>query len=338
MRRWSVLVGFLLTTGCASPTTPSVTLQPAPTVSTANPYYLSLAVDVGKGANAGHATLSAKVQNVLGTALVGFPVTFTTSVGTLSAGQALTDAAGIAATTLTASQDAKVSVTAGTKSTETIVVAVPPPTLPPDVPPILAAPPPPPPPPAPPGPTYGVAVIAAPTSVVAGGSSTLTATATPLNGAPLASAYDWDCTGDGVTDFTTVVNFQVCTYNTAGAIVSRVTAKAGAVNGSGGVTVTVAAAAPLFVAIVPADFAPLLGDSDNFTATVTSSLPLPGSLQWEWDHNGDGTYDLFIPSTLGASNTQAIAFGTHGVQTVKVRATDVATGRSAIGTVQVTVP
>jgi hypothetical protein len=185
---------------------------------------------------------------------------------------------------------------------------------------------------------YSVTVVAAPTSVVAGGSSTLTATAVPLNGAPLASLYDWDCTGDGSIDFAnTVAPAQVCAYPTVGTFVARVTAKSGTVTGSGTVTVTATAGAPLTVAIVPASFAPTLGTADDFTATVSSSGPLPATFQWEWDTNGDGTYDVTIASAANP-NVRAIAFGTTGTQTVKVRVTDPITGRNAIGTVQITVP
>ncbi|HMD34080.1 MAG TPA: hypothetical protein VKH42_03885 [Vicinamibacterales bacterium] len=140
-----------------------------------------------------------------------------------------------------------------------------------------------------------------------------------------------------MTDTTTAVNFHACAYNSAGTSHSHVTVSGGSVVGVGTVDVTVLAGALLTVQIVPVPLTPInIGTSVVFTATVTSAGPVPSLLQWEWDTNGDGTYDLTIASAANPY-AQSITFGTTGVQTVKVRVTDTATGRSAIGTVLVTV-
>ena len=128
---------------------------------------------------------------------------------------------------------------------------------------------------------------------------------------------------------------QSCAYPIAGTFTAKVTVTGGLVSGSASTTVTVPAT--LTVLIVPASSTPVLGTSNDFVATVTSSDRVPALLQWEWDVNGDGTYDLTV-ARAPSPNTQALAFGTQGVQTVKVRVTDVDTSRIAIGTVQVTVP
>jgi PKD repeat protein len=197
----------------------------------------------------------------------------------------------------------------------------------------------PPPPPA----SYTVTLTAAPASVVAGNGSVLTASATPQNGAPAPSSYDWDCNGDGTKETTTSAptNFTTCTYSTPGTITSTVTVNGTGATGSASTTVSVSAAAPLTVAIVPASFSPALGVPVNFVATVTSAGALPATFQWEWDENGDGTYEVTIPNTdptAGNPHTHSITFGAIGVKTVKVRVTDTATARTAVGgPVEVTV-
>lgn len=192
--------------------------------------------------------------------------------------------------------------------------------------------------PAPATPSYTVSLAASPTSVTVGGSATLTASVTPLNGAPPATGFAWDCDGTG----TTVVpggSTHPCTYPTAGTITSKVTVTGGTATGSGTTTVTVTPVIlPAFaVNIVPASFNPAVGAATHFTATVTSAGPVPTLLLWQWDDTNDGTYDVAIPDA-GSPNSRDITFGSSGVKTVKVTVTDTATARTASGLVTVTVP
>jgi len=300
----------------------------------------------GTGAKAGTATITARVLNDLGNTLVGQTVTFTTDTGSLTPIQAVTDKDGRASTVLTASTSAKVRAATGSISIESPIAIQPAPgTLPPAPPPVLPPAPAPPPTAPPPSPGYAVTVVASPTTVVAGNGATLTATATPQNGAPAPASYAWDCNGDGTFEVPAApANSQACAYNSAGTIHSSVKVTGGSVVGIGTVDVTVLAGATLAVSIVPATYTPTIGVADVFTATVTSAGPVPPTtLQWEWDTNGDGTYDVIVPlpSPPGPVNALSITFGaisaTPSTTTVKVRVTDTATGRTAIGTVVVTV-
>jgi PKD repeat protein len=97
-----------------------------------------------------------------------------------------------------------------------------------------------------------------PSSLVVTENATLTATATAVNGAPPATSYVWDCENDGTTDATTAVNTTICTYPSAGSITSKVTVTGGTASGLGTTTVTVAAAAPLFVSLAADDSTPAI--------------------------------------------------------------------------------
>jgi hypothetical protein len=68
------------------------------------------------GANGGTTTLSARVEDEAGNPLVGIPVTFTTSAGTLGATSAVTNEAGVATTTLSTTTAATVTASVGTVS------------------------------------------------------------------------------------------------------------------------------------------------------------------------------------------------------------------------------
>jgi hypothetical protein len=103
------------------------------------PYTLSLGAVGGTGADAGQASVSARVQNIKGNPLAGVMVTFTTDAGTLSSASVLTGSGGIASTTVTAATSAGITATAGTLTSRTTVasqpVSPPPPTPAPPVPP-----------------------------------------------------------------------------------------------------------------------------------------------------------------------------------------------------------
>lgn len=65
------------------------------------------------GSAGGSATIAARVLDANGSNLGGVPVTFTADNGTLSASTTLTDASGVAATTLSTSRETKVTATVG---------------------------------------------------------------------------------------------------------------------------------------------------------------------------------------------------------------------------------
>jgi PKD repeat protein len=70
-------------------------------------------------ASGGSSTISARILDINGNFLVGSPVTFTTTAGTLSTTIVTTDSSGIAATTLTTNQQATVTATVGVSSSGT---------------------------------------------------------------------------------------------------------------------------------------------------------------------------------------------------------------------------
>jgi hypothetical protein len=198
------------------------------------------------------------------------------------------------------------------------------------------APPTPPDPPPPPGPSYRVRVVASPAEVVAGQATVLTATADPLDGAPpTANAYDWDCLNDGSLDATGVGNTFTCMYPTSGTRTAAVVARNGGVSGSGSVSITVLADAPLFVAIAADDLTPVISQIVTFTATVTSAGNIPATLRWYWDFSDDGTYDVIESGP--SPNTEARAYGAAGITKIKVRVVDEVTAREATSTLAFTV-
>jgi PKD repeat protein len=199
--------------------------------------------------------------------------------------------------------------------------------------------PPPPGPPPPPAPSYTVTVSASPSSLVVNESATLTAAVTANNGAAPATSYAWDCDANGTVDATTSSNTTTCSYPTAGpAMKSSVTVTGGTATGSGSVTVTVNAAAPLAVSVSALPTGAIgIGQLVTFTATLTSTGGVPMSgITWEWDDNGDGVYEFASPAHMNP-NSRTTSYGSAAVFTLKVRATDQATGRTAIGTRTVTV-
>src|SRR5947209_1636226 len=104
---------------------------------------------------------------------------------------------------------------------------------------VLAAPPAPTPPAPPaPAPGYTVTLTATPSSTLVGLAITLAATATPINGAPAATTFDWDC-GNGTTATTALLS-QSCTYALTGSFTGKVTARNGSVNGTATTSITVA--------------------------------------------------------------------------------------------------
>ncbi|HMD34081.1 MAG TPA: Ig-like domain-containing protein [Vicinamibacterales bacterium] len=101
--------------------------QPIP-VGVRNPSLIVIDFVSGTGTKAGTATITARVLNSLGDALVGESVSFTTDTGSLSPAVAVTDKDGKSATALTASISAHVKATVGSLSTESPIAIQPAPT------------------------------------------------------------------------------------------------------------------------------------------------------------------------------------------------------------------
>lgn len=326
--------------GYKNPTAPGAS---APPPQPGIPSRLELSANPGTGAAAGTGTIRVRVLDAFATALPDQTVAVTASVGELSAADAVTDAKGAAVFTITGPEGAAIVITAtvGTIAQKTSIAmqlkpADPLPLVPPTFPP-PSPPPPPPPPPTPPIPSYTVTVSASPASLVVNGSATLTASVVLVNGATAPTSYVWDCDANGSFESPTTGNVVACPYTTAGTIKSAVRVTGANASGSGSVDVTVAAAAPLLVSIgAPTPVLVVKDVSNTFRATVTSAGSVPATLQWEWDDNGDGVYEVIV-NGASSPNDHAVSYGTAGDKTIKVRVTDLATGRTAIGTRTVTV-
>jgi hypothetical protein len=336
---WLAAILLLSTIACGKElvTAPSGVQQPAAGV----PTRMELSANPGIGTEGGTGTIIARVFDRFSAALAQQTVTFTADAGTLGAGQAVTDEKGFARTTISGPAGSiRITATTGAIEMKALLAMQPVPAGAPEFPPLtqpeLPKPTPPPPPP-PPVPSYGVTVVASPASLVLNGSSTLTATVTAVNGAPMPpTTFAWDCDGNGTAEIPNGSNSQACTYTTSGPVKSRVTVSTGTVSGSGAVDVTVAAAAPLFVSISIPTPSPVVANVDStYTGTVSSSGSIPASLQWEWDEDGDGTADAF--ATGGSFNSRAIGFTSTGPHTVKLTVRDPATGRTASTSRSVTV-
>ena len=112
----------LLASCTAAPTTPTPI---APRIDPTAPFSLTLGASPGLGVDAGRAQITAKIQGVGGDPLANVQVAFATDAGTLSADHVITDTHGIASTTLTASQEAHVTATAGSLSSHVLVPSEP---------------------------------------------------------------------------------------------------------------------------------------------------------------------------------------------------------------------
>ena len=86
-------------------------------VLTANPQTLP--------SSGGTTELTARVEDVSGNALPGVPVTFSTTTGTIATPAATTDASGVATSSLTTSQTAKVTVSSGAKTATLDILLMP---------------------------------------------------------------------------------------------------------------------------------------------------------------------------------------------------------------------
>lgn len=329
----------VLAIGCGVdlPNTPTTVLPKS-----GEPATIELSANPGVGPNGGTATITARVLDGVFALVPNTTVTFTATAGTLASQAVQTDDKGIATTTLTATPGTvKVSATAGSvHSTETAVsiqpvnVFVPPPPGPVPPPPL------PDPKPQPPAPQYGMLLVASPSSVVTGSPTTLSATVSPQFGAPPVTSWVWDCDiATPATDATTVTG-PSCTYATAGTFTAGLRVAGGSTVGFAVTTVTVTAAPPppvipFFVSVAAAPAGPVTtGSSVVFTATLSSTAPVPTHLEFDWDDDNNGGVDA---TTTTNTRTVTVVAASPTVWKTSVKVTDLDTGRTATGLGQLTV-
>jgi len=164
--------------------------------------------------------------------------------------------------------------------------------------------------------TVGNALSALPSAIPFSGDAPLTVTLTPnatTNNAIIR--YEWDFEGDGIFDRTeTVGRDQIFTYNTPGNYNAtlRVTDNTGE-QATGTVVISVNNELPeVSITLNPSNGQIPL--TVNFVATATDS---DGIAQFEWDYDGDGTFDE-TTTTGVASNT----YNTEGSFQARLRITD----------------
>lgn len=161
-----------------------------------------------------------------------------------------------------------------------------------------------------------VELAAYPRAVPTSGDAPLAVTFTPTATTTTAiERYEWDFDGNGTYDRSeTVGRNQSYTYATPGTYdaVLRVTDTSGE-QATGTVRITVGNQPPSVAAeAVPSNGAPPLGVT--FTATATDSN---GIALYEWDFDGDGTYDL-----SGTSNVASFTYTDAGVFRPRLRVVD----------------
>jgi len=124
-RAFVCLVALVLLSSCHE----GSHLQPSTlnVIPSAIPYFLTAGASVGLGNDAGHATISVKVQNIEGAPMQDVPVKFETDQGTIDPAGAMTLADGTARAVLTASVTATVMISTRTLSQKLLVTAQAPP-------------------------------------------------------------------------------------------------------------------------------------------------------------------------------------------------------------------
>ena len=314
------LITLLSSAGCAyqnpgQPSTPAA-------VDLSAPSQVTLGVLPGIGAQAGTATLTARVQNANGAGLANVIVTFTTSNGNIAPARVSTGAQGTAIATLAAADTAEVTAAAGAITTHTLVAAPAPPT-------------------STPSPTPNPAPTPTPTPAPTTPPSFLNVSASATTGVPLTFGVSSSVTGviwnwsfgDGASAQTTAFNTSH-TYATAGIYTASVSSSA---TSAATARITVVdptpptpptppppTPAPTLAASMTCSPVPHPGfTSCNVSATFGGS-PIPSAsitrVDWDW---GDGSTNTTVPPTAPVSSRSYVSAGTYQVfATVTAATTD----------------
>lgn len=188
------------------------------------------------------------------------------------------------------------------------------------------------------------------TIVVAGNAPTATANAQPSNGpVPLLvnftctatdpdgtiARYEWDFEGDGTYDYTSTTSGSTSfTYQTIGQFEARcrVTDNDGK-TAEARTNTTVIRPAPPGSPTVTATASPISGNAP-LTVSFNGSATDNGTIvKWEWDFNGDGTWDRTLTTVSPATSFQ---YTNGGIFAAALRATD-DEGLVGIDTVEIVV-
>lgn len=163
---------------------------------------------------------------------------------------------------------------------------------------------------------FSPTLAAYPTATPSSGDAPLRVSFTPrVVTATAIERYDWDFNGDGAFDRSeTVGSNQVYTYTQPGTYdaVLRITDTRG-VQASGRVRVVVGNRPP----VVSAEAAPSNGAPPLQVAFTANAADADGIASYEWDFEGDGTWDV-----SSASPTASFTYAAAGVFQPRLRVTD----------------
>jgi hypothetical protein len=247
----------------------------------------------------GTSTISARVEDVSGTALPGVPVTFTTDNGTVNPPTATTDSSGVATTSLNAPRTAKVTASVAGKTADVTVSL---------------------------SPRTGITISGPTTQIAAGLPATFTVgVGTTANIQNVTVDFgDGRQTSLGAISGSTTIQH---TYNDAGTFTVRATATdASGFTEQVATSVTILPAQPPAVTITGPQTA-RVNESVLFTATVTGAI-----LRYEWDF-GEGAN----PRTATTSGNRATTtYNTTGTKVVNVHVVQ-AIGPAGDGTTVITI-
>jgi hypothetical protein len=251
----------------------------------------------------GSVVLLATVRGTGGQGLVGIPVTFSATTGSLNPSTAVTDSQGEARSTLTSNQESRVTARAGTKVSSEVVVGV--------------------------RPATGLTVTPPATAPLAGAATTISVAPIGTNAVVRNVVVDF---GDGsstplgtIASATTVPHV----YQSSGTYSVRATGIDS--NGdpvSGGTSVIVLPSAPVNVNLTASPNPAIVGAQVTFTAAVTPNTAAVERFNWNF---GDGV----TTSTSGTTTNHG--YGAAGTYTVTVTVTTTDGNTSAPGRVEVRV-
>jgi hypothetical protein len=313
-----VFVLALLTTGCANGFAAPMALQPTPVAEDLRAP-TSLSIGTLPGTRSNTTIVSARVQNLHGAPLAGMNVVFATTLGSLSPEAVVSASDGTASTTLTATDTARVSVTAGAMSNSTLIAwngtpgQTPTPTTPTT-------------------PTLGLFLN------VQGAAQTGDAVPFSVSSSALGATWNWTF-GDGSADQTTAFA-TTHRYTRAGTYLATVFGTGASQTAAASASIVVTDKPVVAPPPTPAAFAAAIGCPKSTTQTqacnvsaIANGVTLPSNAitKISWDF-GDGLAEL------GTSPAVQHAYAHPGTYTVFATVTaTVSDGVTQIGTASTTV-